>query len=96
MGRQVGQLHEVLIPARAEARLVGEVQRCERSVESRFRGRRVKELELGALEENLEAGIRGEQVLVVAEDKVFERRGCQLATCASTTVSLSMVTVLPV
>jgi hypothetical protein len=53
---QVRQLHEVLVPAWAEARLVREVQRCQRGVEGWHRGGGVQQLELGALEQNLEAG----------------------------------------
>lgn len=87
MGSKVRELHEVLVPGRAEAGLVGEVQGCQCGVERWDRGGGIQQLELGAFKQDLEAGAGGEEVLVVTENEVFEGGRGVPACCASASVS---------
>ena len=50
-GRQAGQRHEVLVPGRPEAGVVGQVERGEGGVEGAEGGRGVEEAEVGARED---------------------------------------------
>lgn len=72
VGGEVGELHEVLVPAWAQAGFVGEVEGADGVAEGGDGRGRVEKLQLGALEEGAETSAGREEVGVVAQDEFFE------------------------
>lgn len=72
---QIGQLHKVLVPRRSQPRRIEQIKRIERGPQLLNRGRRVQNPDLRSGGQGREARTRIVQLLVIPDDKVFQRRG---------------------
>ncbi|RMZ73592.1 e1 -activating enzyme gsa7p apg7p [Pyrenophora seminiperda CCB06] len=73
--------HKVLIPIRAQTRIIQEVESANSMVQRLERGRRVEQLQLSALKQAAETRVRRKEVCVIFEDKGFEVGRGLLAGC---------------